>query len=184
MKSIKKFMVLMIALVMVLSFTACGGNEASEPQEDQSTAAVQPEDIFAVVNGQEVRLGDAYEDIKASLGDEAKPEDVVEPCGDDTTDWLKTIHYYNGVSIHHNIDGIVEHIDINTNDVGEGDVTFMGKIKLGDSIEDIKALLGEPREEDEWAINYMIGDVFIYILRTDEGSDTIGEIDFHPDGVI
>ena len=60
----------------------------------------------------------------------------------------------------------------------------MGKIKLGDSIEDIKALLGEPREEDEWAINYMIGDVFIYILRTDEGSDTIGEIDFHPDGVI
>lgn len=182
MKGSKKLLVMLLALIMVFTMASCGGSQ-DNGGEEPVPGEVKAEDLYCVVNGQEVRLGDVYEDIKAGLGEEAKPAEEVEPC-DDTTDWLKTIHYYDGVSIHHNIDGIVEHIDINTYDVGEGDVSFMGKVKLGDSIEDIKTILGEPRQEDEWSIDYMIDNVYVMIMRTEEGADTIAQIDFHPEDVM
>ena len=175
----KKLLVIIMALIMVFTMASCGGNsEKAEPQGDASS-----KDLYAVVNGQEVRLGDSFDEIREGLGEEAKPAEEVEPCDGDT-DWLKTIHFYNGISIHHNKDGIVENIDINTYDVGEGDALFMGSVKLGDSVDSIKEIFGEPRQEDEWSMDYMIGDVYLLVMKAEEGSDTIGEINFHPDGVM
>ena len=128
-------------------------------------------DLFFVLNGVEVRLGDNYADIKDDLGDEIKPEDKIVPCEGDC-EYMSIIHTYAGYVVEENYDGVVCNISINGYESGIGDGLFLGQFKYGDPIEDVKAAIdATPSDEGDTYAQYFITDTLSCMLNFDESGN-------------
>ena len=179
--NLKKGMVLLLVwVVAVLSLAGCSKTETdtADSGEAAQTAetASEPEEakIFARVNGQKVYIGLLFADIKDSLGDEIKPSDEILPCGDGAGDWKRIQHYYPGMYIMEDQDGIICEISMSKMHDGECEALVNDQIKLGDSIAALKELLGtEPVQEDEYGFTSKFGEAVIQVSAWEEGSDEI-----------
>lgn len=144
--------------------------EATEDTE-ASQAPAGDIDLFFVLNGIEVRIGDNYADIKDQLGDEIKPEDRVIPCEGDC-EYLSIIHTYDGFTVEENQEGIVCNIGINGYESGVGDALFMGQFKYGDSFADVMAAIPmDPSDSDETYAQYFITDTLACMINTNDDGE-------------
>ena len=177
----KKWLVLLLALVMVFTMAACGSND--EPSEDQTEPQDQtepadtanaetalPQEAYVLMNGVEVRVGDQIADIEDKIGEQTQPSETIQPCDPEAED--PTVeYYYPGVKITTNMDGVIAVLSLDERN-GETDSAFLGTVKLGDPVDGIKAVLGEG-EEDDMFLQYQYGDTDgILVYKDEEGNDT------------
>lgn len=163
----KVISVLLAVLLITVLFAACkSNNESAESKDSVSTTAApavsgdteivteapsEPEaeeGIYATINGVNVTVGVPFADMEAALGEQTQPAETIDSCDPDS-DWKQTMHYYEGVIITENKDGIIDGIQVQ-----EGDSALMGKIKIGAARDDVKALLGEPETDETWGMFY------------------------------
>ena len=197
----KKFLLLALILVMVFTFAACGGSSeepAGEPDETADDQAADgsasdaptvesalPEGVFVLMNGTEVRVGDNYANIEGKIGDEIQPAERVEPC-DPELDTPVINYYFNGVQITTNDEGVIASVllDERVGDASACDASFGGKVKLGDPIDGVKEILGEPEadNEDDSFLMYYYGDEGdtenIMFYKDEDGNNTMTGVTF------
>lgn len=176
----KKLLLLLLMLMVVFTFSACGGTDEPAADEQGGGAADEggfPEEVFLLMNGNEVRIGDNMADFEGKLGDEIKPSETIQPC-DPNFETATVEYYFNGVQITTNEEGVIATISLDERN-GETDAAFAGKVKLHDSMDGIKEVLGEPEEgnEDELFVNYYYGSEddpgVLLFYKDEEGNNTM-----------
>ena len=160
MKSIKMLLVIVLTLAMIFTFAACGGSsdgsdQGSDQQEQGGTAAEgMPEYVYASVGGVNIMPGGNYADVEGKIGDETKPSERIEPC-DPEVETADIEYYFEGVQLTTKEGGLIRMISLDF-EAGGDNVLFGGKIGAGSTVDDVKALMGEPEEdgEDEYTLRY------------------------------
>lgn len=121
----------------------------TEAQTDAPATTEAPAaEVYVEVNGEKIVLGVPFEELKDKLPAETQPAETIDSCDPDS-DWKQTIHYYNGFVVKENKDGVATAIE-----VSEGEYAVNGKIKIGSTRDEVKALLGEPDDDTEWGLYY------------------------------
>ena len=163
----KCFLLLCAVLLMSTLLAGCG---------KKSGGAKEPEGMYVTYNGAYVAIGMTFADIKDSLGEQTAPDEVILPC-DGGDAYKDTMHFYNGLTVTENKDGIVSQIEISTIYEGEGDASLNGKVKIGDKQEDAVAALGEPEywpiPDDDYALTYTEGDKHIVVFLDPDSNKEI-----------
>ena len=202
MKTWKKLIALLLALALVFAFVGCGGNDqasddqtaddqqseepAEEPAEtpddqtaDASTTGI-PDYVYVEVNGTKIIPGGNYADIEGKIGEETKPSERIEPC-DPEAESADQEYYFDGFEITTVADtGLIRMIDVDQS-LGDGrDALLAGKLPLGCTVDEVKAIFGEPGaneldSEDESFLRYYYGedDGMIMFYKDEEGNNTI-----------
>ena len=188
----KKFLLLALMLIVVFTFAACGGSgepagstepaDSAEPAESGAPTVETdfPEETFILMNGTEVRVGDNMANLEGKLGEETQPAETIEPC-DPNIDLTTVQYFFNGVQITTNEEGVISDISLDIRN-GETDSSFGGKVKIGDSIDGVKEILGEPEEgnEDDMFITYYFGPEedtsMVMVYKDEEGNNTMDGI--------
>lgn len=122
-------------------------NKSDESKTDPSGEETE-EGIFVLINGQNIKVGVPFADMEDKLGKEAQPAETSDSC-DEGSDWKQTMHFYDGMIVTENKDGIIDGLQ-----VSDGDAALMGKIRIGATKDDVKALLGNPDTDESWGIFY------------------------------
>lgn len=190
MKNLKTMLALLLVLTLTAAlFVGCSAEPKSKETETASQAETQPagsetqsveteemqpadlSEVFVTFNDVKVVLGAPYADCKDQLGAEIKPADVEGSC-DPGSDWCRTYHYYDGLTVQEdqngNVAGFEFHEPVDT-------VAFMGQLKLGDPIEKVPTVLGET-EPSEYGIFYMTDAVYIALYPDEDNGTTIADI--------
>lgn len=133
-----------------------GADDQSAASEG-STPAVPATASFAektkyIYNGATFEIGSKFADVKDKLGDQAKPSATSTPCVPGAHD--VEYFYYAGLIIQVNFEGTIMDIQLNEEMAPGRDGTISVGLKLGDTREKAKELLGEPASEDEYSITY------------------------------
>ena len=165
--------ILLLCAVLLMSTLLAGCGKKSE-------SAKEPEGMYVSYNGANITLGVKFADIKDSLGEQTAPEEVILPC-DGGDAYKDTMHFYAGLAVTENKDGIVSQIEISTLYEGEGDAALNGKVKIGDKQEDAVAALGEPDTwpipEDDYALTYAKDNAHtIVFLDPDTNKETVSGV--------
>ena len=170
----KVLSMLLVLLMLAVLFVGCGSEDkpaetksscatesqtqdatesqgASDSQTPDTTEAPAPEaeGIFITVNGVDVTVGVPFADLEEALGAPIAPADTMDSC-DEGSDWKQTMHYYAGVIITENKDGVIDGVQ-----VSDGDAALMGKLRIGATKDEVVALLGTPDTDESWGIYYM-----------------------------
>ncbi|MBQ1400851.1 MAG: hypothetical protein IIY99_00730 [Firmicutes bacterium] len=176
----KKIFLVVLMLMVVFTMAACGGESSGGQSGDAPTAEVAfPQEVFITMNGTEVRVGDNFANVEGKIGEEVRPSETLEPC-DPNFETATVEHYYDGVHITTNEEGIIATISLDIRD-GETDSAFAGKVKLGDPTDSIKEVLGDPADEDDMFISYYFGDeedCNILIYKDEAGNGTLDGLVF------
>ena len=150
----KRFLLLCAILLMSTLLAGCG---------KKSEGAKEPEGMYVTCNDAYVAIGMTYADIKDGLGEQTAPDEVILPC-DGGDAYKDTMHFYKGLTVTENRDGIVSQIEVNS----EGDIALMGKVKVGDKQEDAVKALGEPDTypvpEDDYALTYSTDTYYVMVF--------------------
>ena len=180
--------VLFLALIIALSiFALCacedkkqdnqgsGDVVVANDNEEKDTTDVSavvgrertPEEVgkFTVVyNDVDFGTGVFFDKIKDELGQELKPSDTSKACGPFVKG--ETTHYYfDGLTIDVNYQGMINYIYLNGNKA-----SLSCGAKIGMSVDEIKALVGESTE-DEYSISVKLGDDFyVTFIKDDDGT--------------
>ena len=171
----KKIVFIMLAALLLAALLP-GCADAKQPAEtaastpfpqDSAAKPAEQEDIFVTVNGVDVYTGVPYAEYKEQLGEEIKPAEEVLAC-DPSSDWKQIMHFYQGVTVSEDKDGLVNSIQVEA-----GDAAILGKIGVGSTREEVKALLGQPDEEDEWSLFYSSTQPQIMFTSSETDSDRI-----------
>lgn len=164
----KVLSILLAVLLLATLFAGCKAKsknpdattEANEPAENESgetntvesepveTTPAEEDGIFVTYNGQNIKVGVPFTEMQDMLGEETQPAETIDSC-DEGSDWKQTMHFYSGMIVTENKDGIIDGIQVQ-----EGEAALMGKIKIGASKDDVKAVLGEPDTDESWGIYY------------------------------
>ena len=160
-----------IVISMLLIVAALAGCSSDKKAETETAAA--EEGVYVSINEVKVHTGQAYADVKDALGDEIKPSETIESCDPDS-DWVQIMHYYAGTIVSEDKDGNIMSIEV-TDREQASDAAFLcapDPVRLGDKFEDVKTIIGEPDQEDEYSLFYTSGDPMIYIYL-DENAGTV-----------
>ena len=172
MNSLKKLLIILLALAVVFCFAACGGSDqqdqaADDQQEEQAEAQddaqeeatddqsaapegenMLPDTVYVTVNGIDIYPGSNYNDIAGKIGDEVKPSERIEPC-DPEFESADNEYYFDGLEITANDDGLIRMINVYEGEGTGAEVLFSGKLALGSAVDEFKAILGEPEADAE-----------------------------------
>ena len=186
----KKTLSLLLALLLLAALlTACAvkapASPATElPQESNQETAPAPAAtggrMYILYNNTEDALGDTFADLKDSLGEEAAPAQEILPC--DGSDLFKdTMHYYQGLSITENIDGIIKEIDVSDLYGDVANASLMGQVVVGDTQAKALEVLGEPDNfplaEDDFSLTYQPDNQYVMVyLDPDNNKETVSGI--------
>ncbi len=167
----KKLCVLLIAAVLAATlFVGCSGGKKS---------AAEPKGMYLQYNDAKISIGMKFEDIKEGLGTETRTPEVILPC-DGGDAYKDTLHFYPGMAVTENIDGVISQIEVSDIYEGEANATVNGKVKVGDTVETAVGALGEPVTypipDDEYAMTYNEGDANILLFLDPDNKDVISGI--------
>ncbi|MBR4513954.1 MAG: hypothetical protein IKO61_03615 [Lachnospiraceae bacterium] len=141
--------------------TTAAATEAAKDTEaakETETAAVSTGSDYVLYNDVELRPGMVWADVKDSLGAEAKPMEKIEPCGGG--DYIQEMYFYDGLRINTLRSETILSIELPFDE--DSDALIAGKIKMGDSLDKVKEVLGEP-EGDEYQAVYAFDKTTIMI---------------------
>lgn len=155
-----KKIVFSLLLCMALMLVGCGSKDKDENKDSGKSESSVNSSISLTYNGATFTVGDSYDKIKAGLGDEVKPSEVIPPCdgeGDDMTEY-----YFDGLTVGVDESGIVDHISLVSEggDVVKAAQTDKG-LKLGDTSDRAKELYGEALNDSEYVVSFDDGDLNI-----------------------
>ncbi len=194
---------LFLAIIMLLSLfvlCACGENNVIEDVNEENPEVSEeygeeyeedygdetgelerepvPQEIFDKLvfslNGGSFKIGDKYDDVKGSLGEEIRPAQTFTPCGGDSRNPV-TSHTYDGISLEVSHDGIIQRAVISGMEFPNTTATFAG-IKIGDTPEVVRNTFNYTADVDtEYVINYTFDSLAVSFGLDFEGS---GNIDY------
>ena len=121
--------------------------EAPAPETTKAPAEA-PEGIYIDMNGVQIVVGVPFADLEEALGPQTAPAETIYACDPDS-DWQQTMHYYEGVIVCEDKDGVINNVQ-----VSEGDAALMGKLRIGATPEEVKAVFGTPETEETWGMYY------------------------------
>lgn len=149
---------LSLALAAIITLTACGGAGKSG---GSGAGSSEGSGAFVTYEGTNVTVGGEFEGIKDKLGTETKPMETIEPC--DGGDYIQIMHYYDGITVTTLRDEKV--ISIEPAEGGSKEILIQGKVKMGDSADDVKKALGDPENESDGMMSYTVEgtSVMIYL---------------------
>lgn len=166
---LKKLLLTVTAGTLLLaSLTACGSkNDKKDKQTttENQNILVNDDDAtgsgaYMSFNGTDLQVGTVWNDVKDSLGSEAKPSETIEPCGGG--DYIQIVHFYDGLTVTTLRDETIVSLEIPMD--GESTAAVNGTVTKGSSADDVKAALGDtPNMEDEYMISYTFGNVQVNI---------------------
>lgn len=147
--------------------------QSTEPE--QNTEAQQPaagnsmlSGMRFTYNGVEFGLYDDAESVVRKLGEQVRPSEKFTPCVGNSGEMDQ--YFYKGFSISADANGKIRQIMLNEWDTpDDGCVTVTG-IKLGSSADDIKAVLGEPAEDNGGQLDYKDGGRVYSFSLSEEGT--------------
>lgn len=142
----KKFVLIVLALIMALSLCACGEGEPEATKDDGATQApstsisTTPKGYLFTYNGVQFGVDMAVEGVIEKLG-EPKDKYTSESCAFGGKD---TVYYYDGIQISSNDEEGYERI---YSIYLESDLVSTEKnICIGDSADKVKSTYGDPGE--------------------------------------
>ena len=194
MKKMQKNLAVLLALMLVFAFVGCGGDDqnAEDQTDDQATeeqaedttdesgdAEPQvsgdfPESVYVSLDGTPVRPGTNFEDVKDAVGTEIADPVTNEPC-DPAMEGPETDYFYDGYKVTVEEDGNVRIVSVDER-MGTADAAFFcGSVRLGDSVDMIKEIMGEDWEieEDESFLIYYFDGGNLMFYKDEEGNETI-----------
>ena len=194
MKKMQKILAVLLALMLVFAFVGCGGDDqnAEDQTDDQATeeqaedttdesgdAEPQvsgdfPESVYVSLDGTPVRPGTNFEDVKDAVGTEIADPVTNEPC-DPAMEGPETDYFYDGYKVTVEEDGNVRIVSVDER-MGTADAAFFcGSVRLGDSVDMIKEIMGEDWEieEDESFLIYYFDGGNLMFYKDEEGNETI-----------
>ena len=198
----KKYLAIMAAVVITAaSMTACGGesssskadttaapaaSQAEQTAESQAESAAEPaaesqaepaaassftaDNAKVKYNGQEIKTGDSINDVKGGLGAEAAPASQAPSCLSGNT---INEYYFPGMTIQANPDGVIFSIELTNALYAGGDGTTADGFKVGDTVDTVKAKLGEPTETKGTSPVYTAGTVSMQCSGSPSGIESI-----------
>ncbi len=167
----KKFCLLLTAVVLAATLLAgcSSGKKSSEG----------PKGMYLQYNDAKIAIGMKFEDVKDGLGTETRTPEVILPC-DGGDAYKDTLHFYPGMAVTENIDGVISQIEVSDLYEGEANATVSGKVKVGDTVETAVGALGEPVNypipDDEYSMTYNEGDANILLFLDPDNKDVISGI--------
>ena len=194
MKKMQKILAVLLALMLVFAFVGCGGDDqnAEDQTDDQATeeqaedttdesgdAEPQvsgdfPESVYVSLDGTPVRPGTNFEDVKDAVGTEIADPVTNEPC-DPAMEGPETDYFYDGYKVTVEEDGNVRIVSVDER-MGTADAAFFcGSVRLGDSVDMVKEIMGEDWEieEDESFLIYYFDGGNLMFYKDEEGNETI-----------
>jgi hypothetical protein len=190
MKKLQKILAVLLALMMVFAFVGCGGDDqtaddqtddqATEEQADESGDAEPqvsgdfPESVYVSLDGTPVRPGTNFDDVKDAIGTEIADPVTNEPC-DPAMEGPETDYFYDGYTVTVEEDGNVRIVSVDQS-TGSADAAFFcGSVRLGDSVDMVKEIMGEDWEieEDESFLIYYFDSGNLMFYKDEEGNETI-----------
>ncbi|MBO5995176.1 MAG: hypothetical protein J6Q41_06660 [Firmicutes bacterium] len=194
MKTMQKILAVLLALVMVFAFVGCGGDDqaaddqiddqateeqAEEPTDESGDAEPQvsgdfPESVYVSLDGTPVRPGTKFGDVDGKIGTETADPVTNEPC-DPAMEGPETEHYFDGYSVTVEQDDNVRIVAVDER-MGSADAAFFcGNVRLGDSVDMVKEIMGEDWEieEDESFLIYYFDSGNLMFYKDEEGNNPI-----------
>ena len=176
----KVLLFLLVLAVSVFALCACEdknksnqpGGEVEVEDVTENTSFVSGENTVedmpkyeVIYNGFGVLTGVNYESIKDKLGQESKPSDTSKACGP----FVKgetTHYYYDGVTLDVNYEGVINYISIDS-----ANAKMACGAKVGQTAEEVKSVLTNTYEEDEYSIRVKLGgDFYVDFIKDDDGT--------------
>ena len=189
----KKFSLFMLAILLVLSMVGCqesnnenindntteNSNISTNTNENVSENTEQNNEkpnLTVNVNtvtykNNEFSVGESYEENKEKFGNEIKPSETAKVC-DPNAKGDSTMYYYEGLTINTNYKGDIVSVSITS-----GDTEVFGGVKIGDSPEKCKEVLGEPVFESEYGANYSLDRYGVGLVLDDDGKISVINIE-------
>lgn len=149
------------------------------PDPVESTSEpVAADGMYMLVNGTRIELGMKYADVKEGLGAQTAPDQELGSCDDPT--FVRIVHFYPSMTVTENPDGTIWGIELSSIYAGEGDAALKGKVKLGTTLDEALAALGEPDNsasiKDDCMLNYQQDGQIIYIFLDAGNNNTVSGI--------
>ena len=149
------------------------------PDPVESTSEpVAADGMYMLVNGTRIELGMKYADVREGLGAQTAPDQELGSCDD--PDFVRIVHFYPGMTVTENPDGTIWGIELSSIYAGEGDAALKGKVKLGTTLDEALAALGEPDNsasiKDDCMLNYQQDGQVIYIFLDADSNNTVSGI--------
>ena len=145
----------------------------SSEQNGSSDSTTLAEKASVVYNGITFNIGDKLGNFRDMLGDTAKESIKMQPCVPGSQE--VELVYYPGLTLQVNYEDTVISVSITEEDAPGRDAALSCGLKLGDDRAKAKSLLGEPDEENEYALTYNIGDTSLMVYdREKDGIYLIG----------
>ncbi len=169
----KKIIFSCLACIICVSLCACGEKETvnneQESNNESQVVNLEPqadESGFATMihNGNEISLGDYFEDVKSLLGDETKPSETVTACGPGQTSDIH-LYYFDNFVVHVDSNGkIVQFQTENSN------ISVKAGAHVGQDFNEAKATSNvEPEFEFEGYVSYKFSDCMASIEYDENG---------------
>ena len=151
---LKTLTALFLALTLCLAlFAGCAKTPSENPTAPADDTALSS--FYFKAGDVEIRMGMPFAELATQLGEEAKPAETVNAC-DPASDWKQISHFYPGITINEDKDGLVFGAEMTQREVPGGEVTFGDTVMVNSAPEDVRALLGEPESEDMGSLFYTI----------------------------
>lgn len=158
----KVLSILLAVLLLAALFVGCTAKPKSTDASAEMNETTEEEGIFITFNGQNIKVGVPFADMEEKLGQEVQPAETINSC-DEGSDWKQTMHFYDGMIVTEDKDGIIDGVQVQ-----DGDAALMGVIKIGATKDDVKAVLGEPDTDESWGLYYENTDPMVNLYLDEE----------------
>ena len=166
----KKALAFLLTVLLVAAlFVGCGNTEKpAETTEAPAATEPVPEGNYVTINGQNVTIGIPFAEVSDKLGEEIRPSETIDSC-DPNSDWKQTMHFYTGVTVTEDKDGLIDSIQIS-----EAGILFNGQLQVGMTSEEVIAVLGEPVTPQPWGLYYEDSNPYTYFSMDEDTGIIVG----------
>ena len=154
--------------------TSSEAEDSSEDEAELDEMTFDQKATFAY-NGMTFKVGDKIDDLREAFGEEALPSQMMTPCVDGAQD--VELIYYPGLTIQVNYEGTIITVDITEESALGRDASLACGLKLGDTRETAKKLLGEADDENDYGLTYTDGSKNLRILYHNDEINLISSDD-------
>lgn len=155
--------------------SAAAPAESSVPSNADTPEPTDADGMYLLINGARVEPGMRYADVRDCLGGQTAPDQEIGSC--DNPSFVRIVHFYPGLTVTENPDGVIWGMELSSVFAGEGDAALKGTIRIGTPLEEVLAILGEPENassvKEDRTLIYQPENQDLYIFLDPDGKDTV-----------